>query len=54
MGMRGTDAGNDVLALRVGQELAHELLLAGGGVAGEGNAGAAVVAHVAERHGSGR
>jgi len=50
-GHRGTDAGDDVLALRVGQELAHELLLAGGGVAGEGNAGAAVVAHVAERHG---
>ena len=44
-------AGHHVLALGVGQKLAEELLLAGGGVAGEGHAGAAVVAHVAEGHG---
>ena len=50
-GHGGTDTGHHVLALGVGQELAHELLLAGGGVAGKGHAGAAVIAHVAEGHG---
>ena len=50
-GHGGAHAGHHVLALGVGQELAEELLLAGGGVTGEGNAGAAVVAHVAEGHG---
>ena len=50
-GHRSTNACNNVLALCVGQELAHELLFAGGGVTGERNAGAAVVAHVAECHG---
>ena len=50
-GHGGAHAGHHVLALGVGQELAHELLLAGGGVAGKGHAGAAVVAHVAEGHG---
>ena len=45
------DAGHHVLALGIGQELTEQLLLAGGGVAGEGHAGAAVVAHVAEGHG---
>ena len=50
-GHGGTHAGHHVLALGVGQELAHELLLAGGGVTGKGYAGAAVVAHVAEGHG---
>ena len=49
-GLGGADAGHDVLALGVHQELAVELVLAGGGVAGEGDAGAAVVAHVAEDH----
>ncbi len=49
-GHRGADAGHDVLALSVGQELAHELLLAGGGVAREGDAGAGVVVEVAEDH----
>ena len=48
--LRRADAGHHVLALRVHQELAVELLLAGGGVAGEGHAGARVVAHVAEDH----
>ena len=47
-GHGGTDTGHHVLALGVGQELAHELLLAGGGVTGKGYAGAAVIAHVAE------
>ena len=48
---RGPDAGDDVLALGVGQVLAVEHLLAGVRVAGEGDAGARVVAHVAEDHG---
>ncbi len=43
-------AGHNVLALGVGEELAHQLLLAGGGVAGKGDASAAVIAHVAEGH----
>ena len=37
-GHGSADAGHDVLALGVGQELAEQLLLAGGGVAGEGDA----------------
>mgnify|MGYP005779409487 CR=1 FL=1 len=49
-GHRRADAGDDVFALRVGEELAHEPLLARCGVTREGNARAAVVAHVAERH----
>ena len=48
--LRGADAGNDVLALRVDEVLAVELLLAGGRVAGERNAGAGGVAHVAKDH----
>ena len=48
--LRGADAGDDVLALRVDEVLAVELLLAGGRVAGERNAGAGGVAHVAEDH----
>ena len=47
---RGPDAGDHVLALGVGQVLAVEDLLAGVGVAGERDAGARVVAHVAEDH----
>ena len=47
---RGPDAGHDVLALGVGQVLAEQDLLAGVRVAGEGDAGARVVAHVAEDH----
>ena len=42
---------NNVLALSVGKEFAEEPFSAGGGVAGEGNAGAAVIAHIAEGHG---
>ena len=49
-GHRGTNAGDDVLALRVGQELAHQFLFAGRGVAGEGDAGAGVVVQVTEDH----
>ena len=49
-GHRGADAGNDVLALSVHQILAEQSLLAGRGVAGERNAGARSVAHVAEHH----
>ncbi len=46
----GPDAGDDVLALGVGQVLAEQDLLAGVRVAGERDAGARVVAHVAEDH----
>ena len=49
-GHRGTDARDDVLALCVGEEFAHQALFAGGGVTRERDARAAVVAHVAERH----
>ena len=45
------DAGHHVLALSVHQEVAKELLLAGGRVTGEGHAGAGVIAPVAEDHG---
>ena len=50
-GHGGADARNHVFALGVGQKFAEQLLLAGGRIPGEGNAGAAVVAHVAEGHG---
>ena len=49
-GHRSTNTGNDVLALSIGKELAHKVLFAGGRVAGKGNTGAAIVAHVAEYH----
>ena len=45
------DAGDDVFALGVHEELAVEEVLAGGGVAGEGHAGARRLALVAEDHG---
>ena len=44
------DAGDDVLALGVGQVVAVDALLAGGRVAGEADAGAGVGAEVAEDH----
>ena len=50
-GHGSTHAGHHVLALGVGQELAHELLLAGGGVTGKGNTGAAIITHIAKGHG---
>ena len=49
-GHGGTNACNDVLALCVGEELTHHLLLTGSGIAGEGYAGTAIVAHVTECH----
>ena len=49
-GRRSTDTGNDVLALSVDQVLAHQLLGAGGGVTGKGNAGTGVHAGVTEGH----
>ena len=49
-GHRRADTGHNVFALGVGQELTHELLLAGSGVARESNTRAAVIAHVAEGH----
>ncbi len=50
-GRRGADAGHDVFALGVHQVLAVELVLAAARVAGKGDAGGGVVAHVAEHHG---
>ena len=44
------DAGDDVLALRVHEEVAVHALLAGAGVAGEAHTGAGVLRHVAEDH----
>lgn len=46
------DAGDDVLALGVLQVVAVDALVAAGGVAGEGDAGAGVGAEVAEDHGA--
>jgi hypothetical protein len=48
--LRGADAGDDVLALGVDQPLAVIRLLAGRGIAGEGDAGGRGLAHVAEHH----
>ncbi len=48
---RSTYTCNNVLALCVGKEFAEESLCAGSGVAGERNAGSAVVAHITECHG---
>ena len=49
--LRGADAGDDVLALRVDQEFAVQPALAGRGIAREGDAGGRGVAHIAEHHG---
>ena len=48
--LRRADAGHDILALGVQQELAIELLGAGGGIAGEQYAGGGVVTGIAEHH----
>ncbi len=48
---RGADAGHHVLALGIDQVFAIEDVLAGRGVAGEGNAGGRGLAHIAEHHG---
>ena len=50
-GLGRADAGDHILALGVDEVFAVEVGLAGGRVAGEGHAGAAVVTHVAEDHG---
>ena len=50
-GLRGADAGDDVFALGVDEELTIEFVDAVGGVAGEGDAGTGGIAGVAEDHG---
>ena len=49
--LRGADSGNHVFPLGVEQEFAVEAVVAGGRVAGEADAGGAVVPHVSEYHG---
>ena len=49
--LRGTDSGNHVFPLGVEQEFPIEAVVAVGRVAGEADAGGAVVPHVAENHG---
>ena len=49
--LRRADAGHHILALRIDQEFAIERLLAGRRIAGEGDAGRGIVAHIAEHHG---
>ena len=44
------DAGDDVFALGVDEVVAAWLVLAGGGVAGEADAGARIIVTVAEHH----
>ena len=46
-----SDSGHYIFALGVGQVVPFDFILAGGAVAGHGNARGAVVAHVAENHG---
>jgi hypothetical protein len=48
--LRGAYAGDDILALGVDEEFAIQPLVAGRGVAREGDAGGAIVTHVAEHH----
>ena len=49
-GLRSTDTRHDVLALRVHQILAEQLLFARCGIARKGNTRSRVLAHVAENH----
>ncbi len=49
--LRRANARHHVLTLRVDQELAVELALAGGGIAGERYTGRGRLAHIAEHHG---
>jgi hypothetical protein len=51
-GLRGANSGNHVFALGVDQVLAVDQVFAGAGIAREADAGARVVAHVAENHGA--
>ena len=46
----GADTCHYIFALGIDQKFAVEVVLAGGGIAGKGHAGGAVVAHVAEYH----
>src|SRR5260370_8173885 len=48
--LRRADAGDDILALRIDEVFAVELLHAGRRVAGEGDAGGAILATIAEHH----
>src|SRR5690348_17913265 len=48
--LRRADAGDDILALRIDEILAVEFARAGRGIAREGDAGGAVIAHIAEDH----
>jgi hypothetical protein len=48
--LRRADAGDDVLALGVDEEFAVKLLLAGRGIAREGDAGRRGLTHIAEYH----
>ena len=50
-GLGRAHAGDDVLALRVDQELAVKLVVAGRGIAGEDDTGSTPLAHIAEHHG---
>ena len=47
---RSADTCHNVLALRIDQELAHQLPLTGRRISRKRNAGAAVIAHVSECH----
>ena len=49
-GHRSADPGDDIFTLGIGEELAHELLLTGGGITRKGNAGTGVLVQVAEDH----
>ena len=48
--LRRTDAGDDILALRVHQEFTVQLVFTSARITGERHAGTAVIAHVAEYH----
>ena len=48
--LRRADAGDDILALRVDEVFAVELVGAGRRIAGERDAGRAILAHIAEHH----
>ena len=49
-GLGSTDPGDNVFTLGVDEVFTEETFFTGGGVAGKGNAGTAVVAHVTEDH----
>ena len=49
-GLRGTDTCNDILALCIHQEFTIQLVFTGTWITRKGNAGTAVISHVAENH----